>query len=37
MSSVKESLHKIIEWLSDEESRQVLEFAQSLREKMTPH
>ncbi|HSE83323.1 MAG TPA: hypothetical protein VLB01_02095 [Thermodesulfobacteriota bacterium] len=33
MSSVKESLRKTIELLSDGESRQVLEFAQSLRKK----
>ena len=33
MSSVKQSLRETIEQLSDEESRQVLEFAQSLRKK----
>ena len=33
MSSVKESLYKAIELLSDEEARQLLEFAQRLRKR----
>lgn len=33
MSSVKESLHNTIELLSDEEARQLLEFAQRLQKK----
>lgn len=33
MSSVKESLYKAVELLSDEESQRVLEFTQSLQRK----
>lgn len=33
MSSVKESLYKAIELLSDDEARQLLEFAQRLQKK----
>ena len=33
MSSIKESLHDTIDLLSDEEARQLLEFAQCLRKK----
>ena len=33
MSSIKELLHNTIEQLSDEETRQLLEFAQCLRRK----